>query len=134
MRSRKFVRGAFLLLVCLVVAALATACGSQARAASSDQARATGGDPVRGQAAIVRNGCGACHMIPGISNAQGLVGPPLLYWSRRGFIAGQLQNTPDNLMRWLKDPQAVERGTDMPNLQLTDEDIRDIASYLYTIK
>ncbi len=134
MRFRRLAHAALLLLVGLAVAALVAGCGSQAQAAGSDQVQATGGDPARGQAAIVQNGCGSCHMIPGISGAQGLVGPPLLSWSRRGFIAGELQNTPDNLIRWLKDPQAVEPGTDMPNLHLSDQDARDIASYLYTIR
>jgi cytochrome c len=121
-----------LLLACLALSALVTACAPAASA--SDQVAATGGDAQRGQAAIVRNGCGACHMIPGINSAEGLVGPPLIHWARRGFIAGQLENTPDNLMRWLKDPPAVEKGTDMPNLNLSDEDVRDIATYLYTIR
>ena len=101
---------------------------------ASAQVQAVGGDPQRGAQAIIRNGCGSCHMIPGINGANGLIGPPLIHWSRRGFIGGELQNTPDNLIAWLKNPQAVEPNTDMPNLNLSDEDARDIASYLYTIR
>src|SRR5690348_6599888 len=37
----------------------------------------TAGDPQRGALLISREGCGGCHSIPGIGNADGLVGPPL---------------------------------------------------------
>jgi cytochrome c1 len=58
----------------------------------------------------------ACHVIPGVPGARGMVGPPLTMFARRAYIAGQLPNEPDNLLRWLQDPQAVEPGTAMPNL------------------
>jgi cytochrome c1 len=61
------------------------------------------------------------------------VGPPLTDFSHRGFIAGQLPNTGPNLIRWLLDPQAVEPGTDMPDLNLTETEARDIAAYLFTL-
>ena len=92
-----------------------------------------GGDPQRGAADIERVGCGACHVVPGISRADGTVGPPLTDFSHRGFIAGQLPNTGPNLIRWLLDPQAVEPGTDMPDLNLTETEARDIAAYLFTL-
>ena len=84
--------------------------------------------------AIRRHGCGSCHEIPGVKGASGLVGPPLVHWRRRSFIAGELANTPDNLMRWLRDPKAVEPGTDMPALGVTDLEARDITAYLYTLR
>ncbi|MBV8949304.1 MAG: c-type cytochrome [Actinobacteria bacterium] len=93
-----------------------------------------GGSPDLGRKAIRHYGCGSCHEIPGVRAANGLVGPPLIKWSRRGFIAGELQNTPDNLQRWILNPKAVEPGTDMPNLHVTQADARNIAAYLYTIK
>jgi mono/diheme cytochrome c family protein len=127
---RRFLAAAGLILA-LTLGSLLAACGAPVAAAGP--ARQAGGNAQHGQQLIVQNGCGSCHMIPGISGANGLVGPPLLYWSRRGFIGGELENTPDNLIRWLKNPKAVEPGTDMPNLNLSDEDARDIATYLYTI-
>jgi cytochrome c len=119
------------LIVMLLLSSILSACGAPVAAAGP--APQAGGNAQRGKQLIVQNGCGSCHMIPGIGNANGLVGTPLLYWSRRGFIGGELENTPDNLIRWLKNPKAVEPGTDMPNLNLSDEDARDIATYLYTI-
>jgi cytochrome c len=95
---------------------------------------ATGGDLRRGRALIESYSCGSCHSIPGIRNAAGLVGPPLLLFGRRTYIAGELPNTPENLVAWLRNPKAVERGTAMPNLGLTEQQARDIASYLYTLR
>lgn len=95
---------------------------------------ATGGDPVNGKHIIQGYGCGACHMVPGIPDARGLVGPPLMYFSQRSIIAGELPNTPDNLVRWLKNPQSVEHDTAMPNLGLSDSQAWDVAAYLYTLR
>lgn len=92
----------------------------------------TGGVPAQGQDAIRRYGCGTCHQIPGVPGANGLVGPPLSDFAHRDYIAGQLVNTPDNLVLWIMDPQAVEPGTAMPALGVTLEDARDMAAYLYT--
>lgn len=94
----------------------------------------TGGESIQGKALIQSKGCGACHVIPGIPDAKGLVGPPLYFFSRRTMIAGELPNTADNLVRWIKDPKAVEPGTAMPDLGLTDQQARDVAAYLYTLQ
>jgi hypothetical protein len=51
------------------------------------------GNAERGRQIIEGYGCGACHMIPGVRRANGLVGPPLIYFSRRTMIAGELPNT-----------------------------------------
>jgi cytochrome c1 len=56
------------------------------------------------------------------------------HFSRRSFIAGELANTEANLVRWIIDPQAVEPGTAMPNLHVTDADARNIASYIDSLE
>ncbi|HSU60236.1 MAG TPA: hypothetical protein VLI55_13050 [Bryobacteraceae bacterium] len=94
----------------------------------------TGGNAQRGAATIARYGCGSCHIIPGISGAQGLVGPPLSGIGNRIYIAGVLQNTPGNMVRWIKNPKAVDEKTLMPDLGVTETEARDIAGYLYTLK
>jgi cytochrome c len=93
-----------------------------------------GGNMQRGKALIHEYGCGSCHDIQGVDGAHGLVGPSLDRIGNRTFIAGVLLNTPDNLIRWLKDPPAVDSMTAMPNMQLTDRDTKDIAAYLYTLR
>jgi hypothetical protein len=42
-----------------------------------EAAAATGGSAPRGRQALLSYGCTACHRISGISEARGLVGPPL---------------------------------------------------------
>ncbi|HYH09588.1 MAG TPA: cytochrome c oxidase assembly protein [Thermoanaerobaculia bacterium] len=94
----------------------------------------TGGDPDRGKDAIRSYGCGACHTVPGVKAARGLVGPPLHNIGSRMYLAGQLPNTPDNMKRWIREPQSIEKDTAMPNMNVTAEDARDIAAYLYTLR
>jgi cytochrome c1 len=84
----------------------------------------------RGADLIIANGCGTCHSIPGIAGARGNVGPPLDHIGTRVFIAGMLRNTPDNMVRWLKNPQAIIPGNAMPNMKLNDTQARDITAYL----
>ena len=115
------------------IAALAVAHCSRA-AAAGPSVVIRGASAERGKLAMRQYGCAACHTIPGLDYARGLVGPPLVAWSRRGFIAGQLPNTPDNLVRWIRSPQSIEPGTAMLDLGVTDRDARDIAAYLYTIR
>jgi len=64
----------------------------------------------------------------------GKVGPPLTDFGERGYIAGELPNNADNLIRWIMDPRGVEPGTDMPNLNVTQSEARDIAAYLFTLR
>lgn len=92
------------------------------------------GDPEAGAALIGRTGCGACHIIPGIRQAHGLVGPPLDHMARRVYLAGVLRNTPQNMVRWLETPQRYAPGSAMPDMGLDEQEARDIAAYLYTLK
>jgi cytochrome c1 len=84
----------------------------------------------RGADLIIANGCGTCHSIPGVGGARGNVGPPLDHIGNRVFIAGMLRNTPENMVRWLKNPQAIIPGNAMPNMNLNDAQARDITAYL----
>jgi cytochrome c2 len=93
-----------------------------------------GGDPQRGRAAVERYGCGTCHTIPGVRGAEAQVGPPLDRIAGRMYLGGVLTNSPDNMMRWIRDPRAVDPLTAMPTLGVNDRDARDIASFLYTLK
>ncbi len=120
----------------LVLAALAAALAAGACGEDHDEvARAlTGGDPDRGRRAIRHHGCGACHRIPGVGGAEAMVGPPLDGLGRRSYLAGRLPNTPDNLIRWIRDPQGVVPGNAMPHMAISEPDGRDMAAYLYTLR
>jgi hypothetical protein len=47
----------------------------------------TGGNPERGRETIRQNGCPTCHIITGIKEARGQVGPPLDHFAKRVYIA-----------------------------------------------
>lgn len=96
-----------------------------------EQPDATIGDPERGQELVEGYGCIACHAIDGTSNTT--VGPPLDGTGSRGVIAGQLANTPENMILWLMDPQGVDPGNAMPDMDVTREDAEDMAAYLYQL-
>lgn len=90
----------------------------------------TGGDAARGAQLFAQLTCASCHAIVG-TPANARVGPDLTHFGDRDTLgAGVLDNTPANLARWLKSPQAVKPGNHMPNLQLTDDQIRALVAYL----
>ena len=112
-----------------VLAVGVTAAGACSRAPAS---AVPGGDVERGKTAIAAMGCGACHTVSGVPGAHGEVGPPLSDVARRSIIAGELANTPDNMVRWIRDPQSIEANTAMPNLGVSEQTARDIVAYLYS--
>ncbi len=92
------------------------------------------GDAAAGADLITKLGCGSCHSIPGIVDANGLVGPPLGHIASRQFIAGVLRNTPDNMVQWLRFPQKIVPGNAMPDLAISEQDARQLTAYLETLK
>jgi cytochrome c2 len=93
---------------------------------------ATGGDVRRGEAMFIQYGCGSCHALKNVRTATGMVGPPLDGVALRVIIGGHLANNPQNMERWIRDPQHVAPGTAMPDLQVGEGDARDITAFLYT--
>ena len=94
----------------------------------------TDGNAGTGKHLIYSYGCGSCHRIPGIAQANANIGPPLTEFAYRRYIAGSLVNTPENLFRWIRDPQQIEPGTAMPNLGISERQAHHIAAYLYTLR
>jgi cytochrome c1 len=83
---------------------------------------------------MVQRKCGSCHTIPGIRDANGVFGPPLTSFGRRSFIAGNFPNRPDNLEHWIMAPTSMKAKTAMPDLGLSEQQARDVAAYLYTLR
>ncbi|MBZ9721615.1 c-type cytochrome [Mesorhizobium sp. BR1-1-3] len=92
--------------------------------------QAIGGDPQRAVPAMIRNGCGGCHEIPGVPGARGTVGPSLQGVVERGYI-GASRASPDAMMRWISRARDVDPNTAMPNTNLSPQEARDITAYLY---
>ena len=91
-------------------------------------------DVVRGKQALYQYACSACHTIPGVTSSSPNVGPPLAGIASRTLIAGTLSNTQDNMVLWLRKPNAVKPHTAMPNLRVTRQDAADMALYLETLR
>jgi cytochrome c oxidase subunit 2 len=87
--------------------------------------------------------CIGCHTIGG-TKAAGLIGPNLTHFASRTTIAaGELDNTPENLSKWLHDPEAVKPGNDMSSAMRTvlaqwggdtDKNIAMLVAYLESLK
>ena len=91
-------------------------------------------DAQRGALALYQYACSACHTIPGITGSSPNVGPPLAGIGSRSLIAGKLTNTPDNMVRWLRDTHEVDPHTAMPEMGVSEQDARDIAAYLAALR
>ena len=116
------------LLAAIAVILLLGGCREKAR-------YALGGDPGRGKQLIEEKyGCPACHSIPGVEGPRGMIGPPLDHIAVRQMLIGKLQNSPENMSKWLQNPQGFAPANAMPNLGVTSDDARDITAYLYTLK
>jgi mono/diheme cytochrome c family protein len=87
----------------------------------------------RGARALRQYACIGCHTIPGLTGPDAQVGPPLQGLASRSLIAGRLPNTEDNLVRWIRAPNAVKPGTAMPDMGVTEAHAREIATYLSTL-
>lgn len=116
----------------LFLAGLLTGC-SGGKAVSSYSA-STGINIHDGEQAIVQYKCGSCHTIPGIPHANGVFGPPLNAIARRSIIAGEFPNQPEILARWVQSPTSMKPATAMPDLGLSQQQARDVAAYLETLR
>ncbi len=81
---------------------------------------------------MIQYGCPTCHVIPHVPGAVGKVGPSLDELAQRSYLAGTLQNSPENLVYWIQHPQKIHPGTAMPEMGVTSVDAARIATFLQT--
>jgi cytochrome c oxidase subunit II len=94
----------------------------------------TSADAQRGQKLFIDRTCSNCHRVAG-TPANQRVGPDLTHVaSRRMLAAGAAENTPENLALWLHDPNTFKPSSNMPNLKLPKDEIRELVAYLETLK
>lgn len=78
--------------------------------------------------------CINCHAVSG-TVANGRFGPDLTHlMSRDTIAAGTAPNTPENLRLWIRDPEAIKPGSLMPAMQLNDQDLVALTTYLETLR
>ena len=109
--------------ILLAVATGVIGCGSSVDQTRLAQARV-----------LIAGDCAACHQVPGVSGANGRIGPPLAGIASRQIIAGHFANTPDNLVSWIEHPQQMLPGDAMPEMGLSHEQAQIVATYLYTLE
>ncbi|MDE2879752.1 cytochrome c oxidase subunit II [Candidatus Palauibacter soopunensis] len=87
-----------------------------------------------GQGVFMANACVSCHAVRG-TPAAGQFGPDLTHFGSRLTIAsGVLENTPANLARWLDSTQHVKPGNPMPEVELSDAQLRQLVAYLGSLR
>ena len=91
------------------------------------------GDDYRQAKALIADRCAACHVVPGVAGAMGMVGPSLAGIARQQVLAGHFENRPDVMIRWLMHPQAMLPGNAMPEVGLTRAQAATLTTYLYTL-
>lgn len=92
------------------------------------------GNPDRGKQMIAQYGCQVCHSIPGVAGPRGAIGPTLEHIASRSTIGGKVPNTPENMAKWLQNPQAFDPANTMPNLGISPADAKDLSAFLFTLK
>jgi len=98
------------------------------------QPAGTGGTVSVGQKIFESTSCINCHSVTGTA-ANGRFGPELTHlMSRETLAAGAVPNTPDNLRRWIQNPDAMKPGSRMPPMGLGDRELDAVTAYLETLR
>ena len=78
--------------------------------------------------------CINCHAIAG-TRANGRFGPDLTHVMSRDTIAsGVVDNTPQNLRRWVRNPDDIKPGSRMPAMNLSDQELDAVTAYLASLR
>jgi cytochrome c oxidase subunit 2 len=87
-----------------------------------------------GRSAFLAQSCVNCHRVRGTA-AQGGYAPDLTHlMSRQTLASGMVPNTPENLRRWVADPQPIKPGCLMPAFGLSDQQRGEIVRYLLSLR
>jgi cytochrome c len=93
------------------------------------------GNAARGQQLAGQYGCNVCHIVPGVDGPQGALGPSLQgVGSRPSISLGMVPNTPENMVRFIQNPAAMNPQSSMPPMGMPENDAKDLAAYLLTLK
>jgi cytochrome c oxidase subunit 2 len=88
----------------------------------------------KGKEAFLHTACVNCHTVSG-TEAKGKFGPDLTHLASRETIAsGTAQNTPENLRKWIEDPDQMKMGSQMPKMNLSSRDLDLITAYMASLR
>ncbi len=101
---------------------------------NQQQAAADVAEARAGRDVFESQSCINCHAVKG-TIANGRFGPDLTHlMSRDTIAAGAAQNTPENLRRWIENPEVFKSGSNMPAMNLSPEQLTQVTAYLATLK
>ncbi len=87
-----------------------------------------------GKIAFLSQSCVNCHRVRGTSS-QGTYAPDLTHlMSRHTLASGMIPNTPENLRKWVDDPQKIKPGCLMPAFGLNASELDLVVRYLLTLR
>jgi cytochrome c oxidase subunit 2 len=87
-----------------------------------------------GQKVFLDGPCSSCHAIRGTS-ASGYVGPDLTHLASRKWLAGLvIPNRKGYLGGWIMDSQHIKPGNEMPDMNLTGTQLRNLLAYLESLR
>jgi len=88
----------------------------------------------RGHDLFMSGTCMMCHQIQG-TTANARKGPDLTHVaSRPTLAAGTLANDAQSLAAWIRDPQKLKPGVNMPAHHVPDDELDALVAYLETLK
>jgi cytochrome c oxidase subunit 2 len=88
----------------------------------------------RGEHTFRDEACGNCHAIAG-RGFEGRVAPDLTHLQARDTLgAGVIDDTPEGLTEWLRDPQRIKPGCHMPDFKLSEGKVGDLVAYLEELR
>lgn len=82
---------------------------------------------------FVQDKCSDCHAVSGVTSNVAR-GPSLAHLARRRFLGGELPNTPENIARWITNPQSIKPGNHMPDQHVSADDLRALVAYLTALQ
>jgi cytochrome c oxidase subunit 2 len=87
-----------------------------------------------GQRVFLGSTCVMCHAIQG-TPASARKAPDLTHvGGRTTLAAGTLPNTAEDMKRWIRDPQKIKPGSNMPASTLTEPDLAALVAYLGSLQ
>lgn len=111
---------------------------SWVKANLADAAKPASAEIEKGAKLFSEKTCATCHIVKGQFDTAiraATSGPNLSHvGSRMTIAAATLPNSVENLQKWIGKPSAIKPGSKMPDLGLTPDEAKAIATYLYSLK
>jgi cytochrome c oxidase subunit 2 len=86
-----------------------------------------------GRRIFEKTSCINCHTIAG-TPANGRFGPDLTHvMSRETIASGVVPNTPENLRRWILNPDDIKPGSRMPAMNLSGQELDAVTAYMASL-